>query len=140
MNSFLEYIGHGRALEFFLGLFKLALAISITLSDLDKRIPPLADFAWFYPSLIIAFPFYILAFLHFSGIAANMIGYSWSWFPRFMGAAIAMFVWTFLLIKSSWIGDSTLIVPMAIACLPASAFLIYKSWHGLPIPGRAGMV
>jgi hypothetical protein len=140
MTAILDYIGHGRALECFLGIYKLAFGIAIAMSDLHTRIPSFADFAWFYSSYTIAAPFFFLAFCHLVGLYLNIRGYEWSWLLRFIGAFSAMFVWTFLIIKSSWLGEPTLIIPTAIACLPASAFLIYKAWNGLPVAGRVGLV
>lgn len=140
MTVFLVYIGHGRALELFLGVLKTAIAISIAMSDLDVRIAPLSDLTWFYPSYMIAAPFFLIGVLQAGGILLNMCGYTSSWVLRFTAALLAMFMWSALLFKSSIVGLPTLIAPLAISCLPASAFLLYKSWNRLPVAGAAGLV
>lgn len=140
MTSFIVYIGHGRALEAYLGFFKVLLAASIALSSISARTPALADFAWYYSSFVLALPFAVVGLLQLTGLWLNIWGKEWSWILRFSGASTAMFVWVALLIKTSWLGEPSLIYPIALSCLPASAFLVYKAWNRLPVPGAVGLV
>jgi len=140
MTRFIAYIGHGRALEFFLGWYKLVLATSIMISGLSPRVPALADLTWYYPRYILASPFLLIGTIQIVGLILNARGIEWSWIFRFIGASLAMLVWSTLLIKSATIGQPTLLIPLAVCCLPASGFLVYKSWNRLPPPGAAGLV
>lgn len=140
MTAVLIYIGHGRALEGFLGFYKLVLAVSILVSEISWRVPALADLTWGTPRYVVATPFAIIGFLQIIGLILNALGYEISWLLRFVGAAFAMMMWSALLIKSSALGEPTLVIPMAVAALPASGFLLYKAWNRLPVPGAAGLV
>jgi hypothetical protein len=140
MISFLTYFGHGRALEGFLGIFKLVLAAYITTTGISYRVPALADFSWIYPSVTIATPFILIGCLQITGLLLNVRGVEWSWLLRFVGAGFAMFVWLALIIKTLYLGEPSLIVPLAVTCLPASAFLMYKAWNRLPVPGAVGLI
>lgn len=140
MNAILLYFGHGRALEAFLGLLKLLIGITLILSGLDTKTPTLADLAWYYPSLAIAAPFFTVSALQLSGLALNIMGHEWSWMLRAAGALGGIFMWSAFILKTSLIGESSLVLPLALAALPASSFLLYKAWNRLPIPGAAGLV
>lgn len=140
MSAILRYLGHGRALETFLGVLKILIGITLMFSNLSERTPSLADIAWSYSNAAIASPFLIVGVLQFSGAVFNMLGHEWSWRLRCVGAFFAILMWSIFLSKSSLIGQSSFVLPLALACLPASAFLLYKSWNRLPIPGAAGMV
>ncbi len=139
MIFFLNCLGHGRALEFFLGFFKVVLAGYIITSNISMLVPALADFSWLYSSVIIASPFALIGLLQLSGTILNIRGATWSWILRFFGAIFALFVWSALIIKTMYLGEPSLLAPMAISCLPASSFLIYKAWNRLPIPGVPGL-
>lgn len=140
MSAIMRYLGHGRALETFLSILKTLIGVTILFSDLGEKTPVLADLTWLYPNTIIAAPFLIVGFLQLCGVLFNMAGYEWSWVLRSTAALLALFMWTTFLTKSGLLGESSFMFPLAIACLPASAFLLYKSWNRLPIPGAVGLV
>lgn len=137
-GQLLMQLGHGRALEFFLGWMKVNIAASIAFSELSARVPVTADLAWYYAPSIIAFPFFVMGALQIGGTVLNICGYENSWVVRAFAALLAIFVWCFILVKAGLIGEPTLAIPIAITCLPASAFLFYKAWNRLPIPGAPG--
>ena len=140
MYKVLSFLGHGRALEFFLGWLKINISVSIALSDLGSRISVTADFAWYHSPTVLATPFFVMGVLQAAGVFLNVYGYEKSWLIRAAGAALAIFVWCLVLVKASLIGEPTLAIPIALTCLPASAFLFFKAWNRLPIPGAAGLI
>jgi hypothetical protein len=139
MQKLLSFLGHGRALEFFLGWLKINISVSIALSDLSAQVPVTADLSWYYSPTALAAPFFVMGLLQASGVMLNVYGYEKSWTIRAFGAVLAIFVWCLVLVKASLVGEATLAIPIAITCLPASAFLFYKAWNRLPIPGSAGL-
>lgn len=140
MKIFLLYIGHGRALELFLGFYKIVLFLFLAFSSISFKIPALSDLSWHYSDYVIAAPFGFIGTLQLVGLYFNAKGYELSWIPRFVAAVMATLMWSSVLIKSGGIGEPSLMIPMALACLPANAFLLYKSWNRLPIPGAVGLV
>lgn len=132
-------LGHGRALEFFLGWMKVNIAASIALTELSARVPVTADLAWYYSPVALAAPFFVLGILQAGGAILNICGYDDSWIIRAIAAILAIFVWCLILIKATIIGEPSLAIPLAITCLPASAFLFYKAWNRLPVPGAPGL-
>jgi hypothetical protein len=85
-------------------------------------------------------PIFLMGVLQVTGVTLNIRGYENSWIIRAGGAVMAIFVWCLILVKASLVGEASLAVPIAITCLPASAFLFYKAWNRLPVPGSAGLI
>jgi hypothetical protein len=139
MRWLLIHLGHGRALEFFLGWMKVNIAGQLAFSELSARVPVTADLAWYYSPTIIALPFFVMGLLQISGTILNIRGYEKSWIVRASAALLAIFVWCLILIKAGMIGEPTLAIPLSLTCLPASAFLFYKAWNRLPVPGAKGL-
>jgi hypothetical protein len=133
-------IGHGRALEFILGVLKVNIALSIAASDLALRIPVTADLAWEYSRLVIALPLLLVGIGQLAGVYLNIKGLEWSWMIRAVSAVVAICMWSMVILKSGILGEPTLGIPMAITFLPASVFLFYKAWNRLPVPGMPGLL
>lgn len=140
MNYLLLYLGHGRALETYIGLLKIATGITLALTDLDVRVPAFNDITWYYSRTAVALPFLIVGGLQIAGTFLNIKGIEFNWVLRATGAICAIFMWTAILLKTSLIGQSSLTIPLATVSIPASIFLFWKAWNRLPIPGAQGLV
>src|SRR5678815_4031175 len=95
----LRYLGHGRALETFLGFLKITIGVNIIFTTLSERTPTLVDLTWFVSSAAIGAPFIVVGGLQFSGAMLNMAGYEWSWIPRSTSALLAILMWSICLVK-----------------------------------------
>lgn len=140
MKFILNYLGHGRMLESFLGTLKIVLGIWILTTNVSDITPQLADLAWWYPALLLAGPFFLIGGVQLAGLAMNIMGLEISWVPRALAASCAVYLWVWLMWKSIFIGTvTTWLVPLAIVALPYNAILLWKAWNRLPVPGSVGL-
>ena len=138
MSCFLAMVGHGRALELYLGLFKLGLAVWLLIPGHVILIPTIADLGWLYPSLILASPLIVVGLIQLVGLALNCVGYEWSWLFRAVGAQLAIFMWFWFVFKTPFANTSSPLFVLAALSIPFSALLLYKAWNRLPVPGAPG--
>lgn len=136
--NFLAFLGHGRALELYLGCLTLLIGATIVITELSRDSPALADIAWYYSRVVVAAPFFVIGALQLIGWFLNINGIHCNWIFRAAGASLAVFVWAALLIKSGLVGEGTFVIPLTIVNLPASAFLLWRAWNKFPIPGTVG--
>lgn len=138
MNYFLLMVGHGRALELFLGLLKIGLAIWIIITGASAQIPVLADLSWYYSPVFLASPLFVVGACQLFGWTLNCMGYEFSWLLRAIGAQVAIFMWFWYIFKTPFANASSPIFVLAVLALPFSTLLLYKAWNRLPIPGASG--
>lgn len=138
MSTFMLMIGHGRALELFLGLLKIGFGIWILFPGNSVEVPVIADLSWYYPSAILALPLILVGAAQLTGWTLNCAGYEFSWVFRAVGAQAAIFMWFWLIFKTPFASTSSPIFVLGILALPFSMLLLYKAWNRLPIPGAPG--
>jgi hypothetical protein len=136
--NLLVFLGHGRALELYLGCLKITIGGSLIITELGYNSPILADLAWYYSDATLAAPFFVAGGLQLIGWTLNIYGVEHNWIWRTIGAMLGILLWSTLLIKSGLIRDTTLATPLAIACLPSSLFLLWRAWNRFPVPGVTG--
>lgn len=139
MTPWVMAFGHGRALEAYLGTLKILIGLALSFTDLASRIPATTDLFWKYPRSIIAAPFLVVGMIQLIGVMLNIKGYEDSWILRAIGAALAIAMWIGMLIKTSWLNELSVMVPLAAVSLPFSAFLFWKAINRLPVPGTPGL-
>lgn len=139
MISWFAAIGHGRALEAYLGTLKVMIGLSFALTDLAGLVPATSDFAWNYPRAAIAAPFLAVGAIQLLDVILNIQGYEESWVLRAVGSVLAIAMWVGLLLKTWILAEPSLIVPLAITSLPFSVFLFWKAINRLPVPGARGL-
>lgn len=140
LTRFEAFLGHGRALESYLGGLKILIGLCV-LPGWPINIAVLSDLQWFVPDFLIALPFLFVGFTQIFGLYLNAMGVEWSWILRAIAAFVAIFMWSWLLSKAILIGDfSSVIVPLAIMGIPASTFIFRKALKRLPVPGAAGIL
>jgi hypothetical protein len=136
------FFGHGRLLEFYLVCLKMMVGINVSTvtSYVDNETPAaLWDLFWFIPSITIAAPFFCVGSVQLSGIILNYKGIEASWIPRFVGALLGTTLWFWLVYKSVAVGQlHTWLFSLAVVTAPFSAFIAWKAWNRLPIPGVIG--
>lgn len=140
MIHWIAAIGHGRALEAYLGTLKIMIGLAFGFTNLVSFVPATADLAWNYPRSLIAAPFLIVGGIQIIDVVMNIKGYESSWKVRATGSLLAMAMWIGILLKTSWLAEPSLMLPLACASLPFSAFLFWKAINRLPIPGTPGLV
>ncbi len=138
MSAFLSMLGHGRALELFLGMLKMGLGIWILIPGNVVQIPAIADLSWFYPSTLLAMPLIVVGITQLAGLTLNCMGYEVSWVFRAVAAQAAIFMWFWLIFKTPFAGADSPLFVLGILSVPFSALLLYKAWNRLPIPGAPG--
>ena len=131
-------IGHGRALELYLGLLKIGLGVWIVVTRASAEVPVLADLSWYYSPTILASPLFFVGACQLLGWTLNCFGYEFSWVLRAVGAQVAIFMWFWLIFKTPFAGSSSPIFVVGVLALPFSVLLLYKAWNRLPIPGAPG--
>jgi hypothetical protein len=131
-------LGHGRALELFLGLLKIGLGVWILFPGHSVEIPAIADLSWYYPSTLLAMPLIVVGLSQLAGFALNCLGYEVSWIFRAVGAQAAIFMWFWLIFKTPFASSASPLFVLGVLALPFSALLLYKAWNRLPIPGAPG--
>lgn len=139
-QEFLLIIGHGRALELYLCVFKIALGVWILAEDAAGTVPTLADLRWYYPSATLAAPFFLVGGLQFSGWVMNWAGLECSWAFRAAGALLAITMWFWMVFKTEFAGETSPLFVVAIVSVPFSVIIFYKAWNRLPVPGAPGLV
>ena len=138
MNGFIAMLGHGRALELFLGLLKIGLGIWLLFPGNPVEIPAIADLAWYYPNEVLAFPLILVGTTQLAGWLLNCLGYEVSWMFRAVGAQAAIFMWFWFIFKTTFATTSSPMFVIGVLSVPFSALLLYKAWNRLPIPGAPG--
>lgn len=133
-------IGHGRALEAYLGALKVMIGLSFAFTDLAGLVPATSDLTWSFPREAIAAPFLVIGALQLLDVVLNIRGYEGSWRIRAAGATLAMAMWIGLLSKTWLLAEPSLIVPLALTSLPFSMFLFWKAINRLPVPGTRGLI
>lgn len=136
MSTFLAVIGHGRALELFLGMMKIGLGFWILGNAV--REPTISDLSWFYSSSLLALPLLLVGTIQLVGWLLNCLGYECSWVFRAVAAQLAIFMWFWLIFKTSFAGSGSPLFVLGVLAVPFSALLLYKAWNRLPIPGAPG--
>ena len=140
LARFSAFLGHGRALEFYLVSIKFWYAL-ILLPGWPSNIVVLSDWQWIVPSYMIAVPFAVVGLLQGLGLWLNYMGYEISWILRAAGSMMAIALWSYIIFKSLAISEVvTGIYPVAISSLPFSVFLLWKALNRLPIPGAPGQL
>lgn len=133
-------IGHGRALEAYLGLMKIVLAAYFILTVGAFRIPAIADLAWQYPRPVLGLPFFIIGATQIYGVVLNTRGVEFSWTLRAGSAAAAIFLWLWIIIKTISTGEDSVLAAIAVPSILASIFLFGRAWNRLPVPGAPGLL
>jgi len=133
------FLGHGRALETYLVGVKLLFALFIVVPHGPAHIVALNDLLWYVPEEAIVVPFVLIGTTQLVGLMANYHGYKWSWVLRFIGAAAAIAMWIWFIIKLIWINAVlTGMMPFCVMSCLGSVWLLWKAWNGLPLPGAVG--
>lgn len=138
MRNFIFLLGHGRALEFFLGLLKIGFSVWLLFPGNLVSVPAIADLSWYYSNVVLALPLSLVGTLQTVGVILNIRGYEISWVLRAVAAQLAMFMWFWFIFKTPFAGTSSPVFVIGVLALPFSALLLYKAWNRLPIPGIPG--
>ena len=136
LTALLATLGHGRMLELFLGILKIGLGIWIIKYAVKE--PTMVDLSWSYPNVLLALPFFFVGALQIMSPVLNCIGFESSWIFRTVGAQTAMFMWFWVIFKTSFAGVASPLFVVGVVSVPFSMFLLYKGWNRLPIPGSPG--
>ena len=136
MAKILAALGHGRMLELFLGTLKIGLGIWVMRHAIKE--PAIADLSWSYSSLLLATPLFVVGTIQILSIVLNCMGYESSWIFRTVGAQAAIFMWFWLIFKTTIAETASPLFVVGIVSVPFSVFLLYKGWSRLPIPGSPG--
>lgn len=139
--NFIQFFGHGRALEAYLVGVKILFGLFIVPPQISIQILVLSDLQWFIPDPLIAAPFFIVGAMQGIGLWLNAKGYECSWIIRASGALSAILLWSALLTKSVLIGALVSgMTPFLIMSLLGSVFILWKALNKLPVPGAVGLL
>jgi hypothetical protein len=135
----LLFFGHGRLLELYLVCLKMMVGINVSTVQryvTDETPAALWDLFWHIPPLTIAAPFFCVGTVQLLGLVLNYRGLEISWIPRFVGAVLGTTLWFWLIYKSIAVGElHTWLFSLACVTVCFSAFIAWKAWNRLPIPG-----
>jgi hypothetical protein len=133
------FLGHGRLLEFYLICLKMIVGLNVlTVNPRNLEAAPAAiwDLFWYIPKPAIAMPFFCIGFIQLIGLWMNYQGLENSWIPRYIGAMLGVLMWLWLIYKSIAVWEvHTWLFSIALVTVFFSAFIAWKAWNRLPVPG-----
>lgn len=134
------WLGHGRAVECFFAVAAfLQGAFFLFIPDALRESQATADLAWHVAQWIVALPFLVMAALTGTGLIFNILGYRYSRQLRFIGASLAVAIWTWISAKFIIIGSPAAFgSPLCICAALFSVRVMGMSLANLPMPGAPG--
>lgn len=129
------FLGHGRALESYLGAAALIWGIELLLPIKGTRSVALYDL----PMWVVGVSALTAGGITLAGVILNGVGIAVSRQIRMVGAVLSILLWTWLTIKCILVDSSGILgFPFVLLAAPAALRALYLASLNLPVPGAPG--